>query len=198
MREKPFVPGGFAEQNAVGSEPSLVGGGDHFGDDVGVRIFAGGGVPHFGGGRGGIAHGRDGAAQLVAEQSLQQAADVDFAPGGEHFDRVEVDAHGQTAIVGFFDDGGAFVFDALEFRADPAGVIEFREERFGVIRLFELEAASHLDGRSEEIEEILDFVGIAPADRVSGQRLAEDRAVEARFVGEIELRMACCARCSSG
>jgi hypothetical protein len=76
--------------------------------------------------------------------------------------------------VRFVHNGGAFVFDPFKLAAESAGVIDLREKRFGVVGLLELEAASGLDGRSEEIEEVLDFVGIAPADRVSGERFAEN------------------------
>ena len=187
MRDETLVPGDIPEEDSIGANASTVVPSDEFSEDVLIRILSTGGVP----GPGlicGVADKEvDRAFEFIAHQPLEEARGELFAPVRRVAHRIEIDANGEAAIKGFLVHAGAAILDAFEVATDGAVVVNVQQEGFGVIGTLVFKAASDLDTRRDEVEKCLEVVWLAPTGSVLGERLTEERRVEARFVSQPDL-----------
>ena len=126
----------------------------------------------------------DRAFEFAADEPLKEARGEQFAPVRRVTDGIEIDANGEAAIEGFLVHAGTAVLDAFKVGTDGTVIVGIQQERFGVIGALVFEAASDLNGGRDEVEKCLEVVWLAPTGSVLGERLTEERCVEARFVGQ--------------
>src|SRR4051812_33371771 len=100
MRDETFVPCDIAIDDAIGSNAAIVAGGEHLGEDILIGIFASSAVPSLGCVRRDTEDLGEGAAEFIADETLEQTSGVDLGPVWQLADQIEIDAHGESLVEG--------------------------------------------------------------------------------------------------